>query len=102
MHASQTEGEPVAFIVSPPPDQSTKVSFLHHSVYDVVGFAEVSHHTVLVGPPGYGRLDEGNQGVGPLGETVVKGQTGVVVVQAAVGHYTELSSSRAGLQDTRV
>ena len=71
-------------------------------MHDIVGFAEVPHHTVLVGPPCHSRLDEGDQGVGPLGETVVQEQNGVVVVQGAVGHHTELSSCRAGLQDPMV
>ena len=71
-------------------------------VYHVVCFAEVPHDTVLVGPPGHGGLDEGDQGVRSLGETVVEGQPGVVVVQAAVGHNTELGSGGAGLEDPMV
>ena len=48
-------------------------------MHDVVGLAEVPHHTMLVGPLGHSRLDEGDQGVGPLGKTVIEGQDGVVV-----------------------
>ena len=68
----------------------------------MVCLAEIPDDSVLVGFPGDGGLDQRDQCVGPHGKTLIEGEVGVVVVQAAVADSTELDSDGARFQDTMI